>query len=329
MSEQLLEVQNLRVALGKAEEALYPVDDVSFSLGRDEILAVVGESGSGKTMTSLAVMGLLPPTGMVASGSIRWKGEELVGLEAERFQQLRGSEISMIFQDPMTSLNPVMTIEAQMTEAIRAHQSVSKTEAKRIAEQALEDVGIPEPGKRLRAYPHELSGGMRQRVMISMALVNSPDLLIADEPTTALDVTIQAQVLELLLEIQQRTHCAILIITHDLGVVAGLAQHVLVMYAGRMAEMGSTEDVFYRSAHPYTQGLLRAVPQVTSDRLIPIPGQPPSLRSVPSGCAFNPRCEFAQPLCADQQPTWREVQSAHSCACHFAEEVMNTQGASS
>lgn len=322
---RLLEVSDLRVAIEQNANTLYPVDGASFTLDEGEVLAVVGESGSGKTMTSLAVMGLLPQQVTVSSGSIRWKGTELVGADEEVRRRLRGSEIAMIFQDPMTSLNPVMTIGRQLTEAVLVHNRIKQTEAWDRAHAALVEVGIPEPEKRLRAYPHELSGGMRQRVMIAMALINRPALLIADEPTTALDVTIQAQVLELIGEIQERTHCAVMLITHDLGVVAGIADTVLVMYAGRMAEESDRDAVFYHSAHPYTKGLLSAVPKLDADldRLTPIIGNPPSLSRVPSGCAFHPRCPYAERKCETDQPQWRQLTGDHGVACHFAEQVMN------
>ena len=287
---------------------------------------MVGESGSGKSVSALTIMGLLEsPPAKVESGEVLWKGRDLLKMPESELRQIRGKEIAMIFQDPMTSLNPVHTIGRQIGEVVRVHQGISKKAARVRAVETLGLVGIPQPDKRVDNYPHEFSGGMRQRAMIAMAIALEPDLLIADEPTTALDVTVQAQVLEVLLDIKERIDSAILLITHDLGVVAGIADEVIVMYAGRQAETGTADDIFYRPRHPYTVGLLASLPRVDDtgeERLIPIKGQPPSLIRKPPGCAFHPRCPMAQAICAEQVPELRPVDGPdHLSACHFAEDL--------
>ena len=303
------------------------VDGVSFDLRRGEVLAVVGESGSGKSVTAMSLLGLVPSPPGRTSGQVLWKGRDLVGLAEGELCRIRGAEIAMVFQDPMSSLNPVHTVGRQIAEVVRIHTAASKKQAWARAIEMMDLVGIPQARRRAHDYPHEFSGGMRQRVMIGMALACDPDLLIADEPTTALDVTIQAQVLELLHETQERTRSAILLITHDLGVVAGMADEVLVMYAGRAVEQGSAADIFYRSLHPYTLGLLAALPRVDQQdanlRLRPIDGAPPSLIHVPTGCSFHPRCSFSRPdRCQSDEPRLQgSPGSAHLAACHFADEV--------
>ncbi len=326
--ELLLSVRDLRTEFRTDAGVVKAVDGVSFDIRRGEVLAIVGESGSGKSVTAMSVMGLVPdPPGRITSGQVVWKGRDLIGLDDKALRGVRGGEIAVVFQDPMSSLNPVHTVGRQIAEMVRLHRRASRKQAAERAVEMMELVGIPQARRRARSYPHEFSGGMRQRVMIAMALSCEPDLLIADEPTTALDVTIQAQVLELLQEVKERTSSAILLITHDLGVVAGMADQVLVMYAGKAVERGSAPEVFHRSQHPYTLGLLSSLPQVDEDagtRLRPIQGTPPSLIHLPPGCSFHPRCPFARtpaPCVTDEPPLEEAVTPGHAAACHFAEEV--------
>ena len=329
-SETLLSVRDLRTWFHTGAGVIKAVDGVSFDLRRGEVLAIVGESGSGKSVTALSVMGLVAsPPGRIEAGHILWKGRDLLELPERDLRRLRGDEISMVFQDPMSSLNPVHTVGRQIAEMVRLHRKVSRRKAIERAVEMMDLVGIPQACRRADSYPHEFSGGMRQRVMIAMALSCEPDLLIADEPTTALDVTIQAQVLEVLVEIKERTRCAVLLITHDLGVVAGLADDVLVMYAGKAVEHGPATEVFARPSHPYTVGLLASLPRVDQDsagaRLQPIEGRPPSLIRPPPGCSFHPRCAFARlpEPCACHEPPLRTPQGFSSgAACHLAEEVI-------
>ena len=301
---------------------------VSFDLARGETLAIVGESGCGKSMTALSLMRLIPdPPGRIVSGVVKLGGRDLLKISEEEMRRVRGNEISMIFQEPMTSLNPVMTIGKQIAEALILHRDMDRKAAFKRAIEMLDLVRIPEPAQRAKEYPHQLSGGMRQRAMIAMAIACKPDLLIADEPTTALDVTVQAQVLDVLIGIKDEIDSGIVLITHDLGVVAGLADQVMVMYAGRQVEMGTTEEIFYESRHPYTLGLLASLPRLddTGDEpLVPIKGSPPSLIHRPTGCAFHPRCRFARVpgLCDTEVPALRLVTGdAHRAACHYAEEL--------
>jgi oligopeptide/dipeptide ABC transporter ATP-binding protein len=299
---------------GRRIEAVRSVD---LDVARGEVVAVVGESGSGKSVTMLATLGLLGP-GAIASGSIRFDGEELVGAHPGRLRRIRGSRIGTVFQDPLTSLNPAHTIGRQIAEAVLAHHPRAKDAARRKAAELLELVAITDIDRRLRAYPHELSGGMRQRVMIAMALANDPDLLIADEPTTALDVTIQAQILDVLANVQRERHLAVLLVTHDLGVVAGMAQRVYVMYAGRVVEHGPVVDVFHRSNHPYTRGLLACLPRLDGRvDLQPIGGAPPGAGRLPAGCAFHVRCPLAEERCRNEVPELR-VFDTTAAACHLA-----------
>ena len=302
----LLEVEGLTVRFDVRDTSLRAVDGVSFEVSEGETLGLVGESGSGKSVTSLAVMGLVPsPPGVVESGSVRLRGRELVGLRPAEMRRIRGKEIAMIFQDPMTSLNPLLTVERQLSEVLEVHEGLRRREARRRSAAALGEVGVPDPESRLDRYPHELSGGLRQRVMIAMALLCRPAVLFADEPTTALDVTIQAQILELMKDLQARHGMGIVLITHDLGVVAGTADRVHVMYAGRLVETADTRSLFRRPAHPYTRGLLASVPSLTSDPdapLVPIEGAPPDLGQLPPGCAFEPRCAFARERCRVEAP---------------------------
>ncbi len=333
MSAPVLEVRDLSVRFETHQGTVRAVDRVSFSISREETLGLVGESGSGKSVTSLAVMGLVPsPPGVVEGGEVRFGGRDLLRLTDEELRRLRGAEIAMIFQDPMTSLNPLLTIGLQLSEVLEVHRGMTRREARRRAAAALGDVGIPEPEARLDSHPHELSGGMRQRVMIAMALLCDPKVLIADEPTTALDVTIQAQILELLADLQRRHGTAILLITHDLGVVAGRADRVHVMYAGRIVERADTRDLFARPAHPYTRGLLRSVPSVAAGERRPlasIEGQPPDLSALPPGCAFAPRCERARAACeaeppAERDPGDRDARAPRAAACLDAAELVLT-----
>jgi len=284
---------------------VHAVDQVSFDIHPGQHVGLVGESGSGKSVTSLAIMGLLPRRGVRTSGEVRWQGKDLLGADRSALSRLRGREIAMVFQDPMTSLNPVVPVGVQVSEVIRRHEDAGRREAEERAEALLRKVGIPDPGRRLREYPHQLSGGMRQRVLIAIALACGPRLLIADEPTTALDVTIQAQVLEVLKDLVSETDAALLMITHDLGVVAGLCDEVNVMYAGRIVESTSRERLFARPRHPYTGGLLESIPRLDSPRgtpLRPIPGSPTQTIPWTSGCAFAPRCRNKVDTCTEQTP---------------------------
>ena len=324
--EVLLSVHNLRTTFSTEAGVVKAVDGISFDVRRGEVLAIVGESGSGKSVTSLSIMGLLEvPPAKIEADELRWKGEDLLTAGERRMRQIRGGEIAMIFQDPLTAMNPVQTVGRQVAEMARIHDGLSKKEAWDRAVDMLRLVGIPQPEKRAAMHPHEFSGGMRQRAMIAMAITCNPDLLIADEPTTALDVTVQAQVLDVLMEIKDEIDSSIVLITHDLGVVAGLADRMIVMYAGREAEVGTAHQVFYETRHPYTLGLLASMPRLDDAgiaSLRPIRGAPPSLLNPPSGCAFHPRCDFARERCESEVPTLRAVTgAAHYSACHFAEEL--------
>ncbi|MEZ5219582.1 MAG: ABC transporter ATP-binding protein [Ilumatobacteraceae bacterium] len=292
--------------------------DVSFEIRPGETLGLVGESGSGKSVTAQSILGLIDLPGRITGGDVRWKGESLVhGHASEVIERVRGREIAMVFQDPMTSLNPVFTVGMQLAEVIRRHLGLSKKVAKQRAVELLDLVGIANARERVDQYPFEMSGGMRQRVLIAMALACEPELLVADEPTTALDVTIQAQILELIAELQERLRVAVLLITHDLGVVAGLCDRVAVMYAGQLAEVASAADLYANPAHPYTAGLLRSTPRldVTSERLVAIDGAPPDLRFPPTGCAFAARCEHVVPRCIAEPPTLSKLQEDRYVAC--------------
>lgn len=328
-TDALLSVQGLRTWFHTDAGVVKAVDGISFDLSRGEVLAIVGESGAGKSVTAMSIIGLVPDPGRIESGKVLWKGRDLVRLSERELRGIRGAEIAMVFQEPMSSLNPVHTVGRQISEMVRLHRRLPRRQAQDRAVEMMELVGIPHASRRAGSYPHEFSGGMRQRVMIAMALSCEPDLLIADEPTTALDVTIQAQVLEVLQEIKQRTGTAILLITHDLGVVAGMADQVVVMYAGKPVEKGRTADVFYRSRHPYTLGLLSSLPRVdlrdAGQRLRPIEGNPPSLVHLPAGCSFHPRCRFARcpGPCSEEEPSLGT--SDHCAACHFSEEVARVE----
>lgn len=322
MADKILEVKNLKTQFKTDDGSFFAVDDISFSLESGEVLGIVGESGCGKSVTSLSIMGLILPPGKVASGEILYKGEDLLKMSEDKRRSLRGDEIAMIFQEPMTSLNPVYTIGDQIDEAIQIHNpDKSQEEIKKHTIEMLKLVGIPAPEKRYDEFPHQLSGGMRQRVMIAMAMSCNPYLLIADEPTTALDVTIQAQILDLMKKLQKEFNTGMILITHDLGVVAEMCQKVVVMYAGKIVEKGSVEDIFYRPKHPYTNGLLDSIPHFETGkrlhRLQTISGMVPSLTNLPNGCRFRERCKIAQEKCKTESPQLSTINSSHEVACHF------------
>ncbi|HXK78022.1 MAG TPA: ABC transporter ATP-binding protein [Oscillospiraceae bacterium] len=318
--EKLLEVKDLKVSFFTPVGEVKAVDGISYELNYDEVMGIVGESGSGKSVEAYSIIGLLQSPGKVVGGSIKFEGQNVLDWDKKRMRAFRGNQISMIFQNPMTCLNPVYTVGNQMVEALRCHhREISKAEAKKKAVEMLKLVGINNAEKRVDQYPHELSGGMRQRVMIAMALICSPKILIADEPTTALDVTIQAQILELMKDLQKKTHMAIIFITHNLGVVAEICDRVSVMYAGHIVEQGTCQDVFYRPHHPYTLGLLRSMPKIDAEsyeRLIPIEGTPVDLLNPPAGCPFGPRCEHCMKICLTQKPPLVPVgENNHIAAC--------------
>ncbi|MCS5420699.1 MULTISPECIES: ABC transporter ATP-binding protein [Psychrilyobacter] len=314
--EKLIELKDVKTSFFTHLGEVQAVRGVSYSLNKGEALGIVGESGSGKSITSMSVMGLLQYPGTVKSGEIVFKGEDLLKKNKKEMMSIRGNEIAMIFQDPMTSLNPVYTVGDQIMEAIRKHQNLSKAEALKKAIEMLELVGIPDPTKRINAYPHEFSGGMRQRVMIAIALSCEPDLLIADEPTTALDVTIQAQILDLMKELKDKLNTSIVLITHDLGVVADVCSRVLVMYGGLIMEEGKVEDIFYNPKHPYTVGLLKSIPKIEhKERLVPIDGTPPDLLHPPKGCPFAARCEHAMNICMEERPEFFNCGEGHKSMC--------------
>jgi peptide/nickel transport system ATP-binding protein len=321
--DPVLDVVDLQVEFRTDEGRVQAVRGVSYQLRRGEVLGIVGESGSGKSVTSLAVMGLLPGSARVA-GSVRFSGTELLGASDSQLRRVRGQGISMIFQDPMTSLNPVYTVGYQIAEAIRAHHDITRAAAREKAVELLGRVSIPDPDQRVDNYPHELSGGMRQRVVIAIAMANHPEVIIADEPTTALDVTVQAQVLETLRTAKLHTGAAMVLITHDLGVIAGQADRVLVMYAGRIVEAGTVEDIFYAPRMPYTLGLLGSQPRLDErrQRLHPISGTPPSAINIARGCPFAPRCPLAAPVCQIEEPPLAVTStSQHLSACHFSDKL--------
>jgi peptide/nickel transport system ATP-binding protein len=320
VAEPLLEVKDLKVHFPTDDGLVKAVDGISFKIDRGETLGVVGESGSGKSVTFLTVMGLTNLKTARVEGEIKFQGKNLLELSPEEMQEIRGSRISMIFQDPMTSLHPYYKVGEQIVEAIRTHQEVSKSEAFDQAVEMLRKVGIPRPEDRARQFPHEYSGGMRQRAMIAMALSLNPDLLIADEPTTALDVTVQAQILDLIARLKDEFDASVAIITHDLGVVAEHADDVMVMYAGKIAEYGTRNDIYYKAHHPYAWGLLQSIArldQAKVDRLRPIQGLPPSLIFVPPGCPFHPRCPYVMDVCKVEVPELLSEDGKHASACHL------------
>jgi len=316
---RLLEIKNLETRFFTQGRVIRAVDGVSYHIDEGETLAVVGESGCGKSVTALSVMGLIPwPPGKVVAGEVYYQGQDLLRLPPEEMRNIRGKEIAMVFQEPMTSLNPVLTIERQLTETLEAHLNLPPAEAVERALEVMTQVGIPDPRARLRQYPHQFSGGMRQRVMIAMALICNPKLILADEPTTALDVTIQAQILALMKSLSRRFGVAMILITHNLGVVARYADRVNVMYAGRIVERGTAHNIYHRPRHPYTLGLLNSVPRLDQSRkhkLEPIEGQPPDLGALPGGCRFMPRCRFAEAKCAELDPQLLHVADDQWSAC--------------
>jgi|KBSMisStaDraftv2_1062788.scaffolds.fasta_scaffold110545_2 peptide/nickel transport system ATP-binding protein len=328
----LLDVKDLKTYFRTDDGIVKAVDGVSFSVEKGKTLGIVGESGCGKSVTCLTIMGLNNRKTTISSGEALWKGQNLIGLSPKQLRSIRGDEIAMIFQDPMTSLNPVHKVGSQLVEAILLHQDITKSAARRRALDLLKAVGIPRADARIDDYPHQFSGGMRQRVMIAMALVNNPDLLIADEPTTALDVTTQAQILDLMKRLQDEFGSAIIMITHDLGVVAEVADDVVVMYAARVQEEGEVRNLFKRPNHPYTWGLLGSLPRLNQDveRLVQISGQPPSLLFPPKGCRFHPRCSYVMPICSQTEPELADVPEAtghHRVRCHLDQETKDHEAA--
>ena len=321
MSEVLLDVKNLKTRFKTDDGQFLAVDDVSFQLKKGQTLGIVGESGCGKSVTSLSIMRLIQKPGTIENGEILFRGQDILKMNEDQMRKIRGNEIAMIFQEPMTSLNPLFTIGNQIAEAIELHQpSLTKSQINERAVEMLKLVGIPAPEKRFHEYPHQLSGGMRQRVMIAMAISCNPSLLIADEPTTALDVTIQAQILDLMRKLQKEFQAGMILITHDLGVVAEMCQEVVVMYAGKIVEHGTVEDIFYRPKHPYTRGLLDSIPHFETGKKLTqltIPGLVPSLLKLPNGCRFQERCRFAQEKCKTSYPHFEKIENNHHVACHF------------
>ncbi|MGN0292014.1 MAG: ABC transporter ATP-binding protein [Lachnospiraceae bacterium] len=316
-TDYLLEVENLHTCFHTESGDVNAVNGLSMRLEAGKTLGIVGESGSGKSVTAYSIMRILAETGEITEGSIKYKGEDITKWSEKQMHNFRGSKCSIIFQDPMTSLNPVFTVGNQLMEAIMLHTDKNKKEARERAIEMLTLVGVNEPESRLKQYPHELSGGMRQRVMIAMALACEPDILIADEPTTALDVTIQAQILELMQDLQKKLGMAIIMVTHDLGVIASMCDEILVMYGGRVCERGTADDIFYRPAHEYTKGLLRSIPRKDNmkERLIPIGGTPINLLNMPKGCAFCPRCEAAMKVCLEEPPQEIRLSDSHLASC--------------
>ncbi|HET6221738.1 MAG TPA: ABC transporter ATP-binding protein [Dongiaceae bacterium] len=315
----ILEVRHLETTFATPDGEVKAVNDVNFEVRPGEAVGIVGESGSGKSQIFMSVMGLLAGNGR-AQGSIKFEGQELIGLPRAQLNRIRGVRMSMIFQDPMTSLNPYLTVKRQMTEVLVTHRHMSEADARKVAIALLDRVQIPEAARRIDMYPHEFSGGMRQRVMIAMALLCEPKLLIADEPTTALDVTVQAQILELIAKLRQTENMALVLITHDMGVIAGLCDRVMVMYAGRVVEAAPVNELFHSPQHPYTAGLLRSMPrldEVMQERLTTVPGQPPNMQRLPSGCAFRNRCTYRMDICATELPPLRPIAPERSKACHL------------
>ncbi len=331
MSEYLVDVKNERLSFFTPAGEVKALNDVSIRLKEGEVLGIVGESGSGKSVTAYSLMGLTAHPGKLLGGELHFNGHQVETMSEKEIRKIRGNEISIIFQDPMTSLNPVYTIGNQITEVIRLHTDKTKQQAKERAKELLELVGINEPDKRLKQYPHELSGGMRQRVMIAIALACEPKLLIADEPTTALDVTIQAQILELMMELKDKLGMAIIMITHDLGVVASMCERIAVMYAGRIIEYGTTDDIFYHPKHEYTKGLIRSIPRLDTkehERLIPIEGTPVDMLNPPAGCPFAPRCDAAMQICLREMPPVTTFGDVHYTQCWLNQKEEMEKGAS-
>ncbi|MBR3585170.1 MAG: ABC transporter ATP-binding protein [Oscillospiraceae bacterium] len=329
MSEYLVEIKNERLSFFTPAGEVKALNDVSMTLREGEVLGIVGESGSGKSVTSYSLMGITPEPGRIIGGSVEFNGHRIDRMSEKEMRKVRGSEVSMIFQDPMTSLNPVYTVGNQIEEAILLHTDKTRREAKLRAVELLRLVGINEPEKRVRQYPHELSGGMRQRVMIAMALACEPKLLIADEPTTALDVTIQAQILELIMELKEKLGMAVILITHDLGIVSSMCDRIAVMYAGKVIECGTTDDIFYRPQHEYTKGLLRSVPRIDekeTQRLVAIEGTPVDMLNPPAGCPFAPRCPKCMKICLREMPPYTTFSDLHYAACWLRQKEALERG---
>ena len=324
MSEILLDIKNERLSFFTPAGEVKALNDVSFSMKQGEVLGIVGESGSGKSVTAYSLMGLTAFPGKLIGGTLRFNGHEVEKMDEKEFRKMRGEEVSIIFQDPMTSLNPVYTIGNQIEEMVRLHTDKDKKQARERAKELLELVGINEPEKRLKQYPHELSGGMRQRVMIAIALACEPKLLIADEPTTALDVTIQAQILELMMELRKKMGMSIIMITHDLGVVASMCEKIAVMYAGKIVEYGTTDEIFYNPQHEYTKGLINSIPKLNQkekERLVPIEGSPVDMLNPPAGCPFAPRCRACMKICLREMPPRTELSDTHSTQCWLLQKA--------
>lgn len=332
MSEKLLEIKDEKLSFFTPAGEVKALNGVSFSMNEGEVLGIVGESGSGKSVTAYSIMGLTAYPGKLIGGTIYFNGHQIEKMSEKEMRKIRGNEVSIIFQDPMTSLNPVYTIGNQITEVIRLHTGKSKKEAYDRAKELLELVGINEPAKRLKQYPHELSGGMRQRVMIAIALACEPKLLIADEPTTALDVTIQAQILELMQELRQKLGMSIIMITHDLGVVASMCERIAVMYAGHIVEYGTADEIFYEPKHEYTKGLINSIPKLSAqeiERLVPIEGQPVDLLNPPAGCPFAPRCANCMKICLREMPPKTELSGTHYSHCWLLQKEEFEKGETS
>ncbi len=331
MAEYLVDIKNERLSFFTPAGEVKALNDVSIHLKEGEVLGIVGESGSGKSVTAYSLMGLTAHPGKLLGGELHFNGHQIEKMTEKDMRSIRGNEVSIIFQDPMTSLNPVYTVGNQITEVIRLHTDKTKQQAKDRAKELLELVGINEPERRLKQYPHELSGGMRQRVMIAIALACEPKLLIADEPTTALDVTIQAQILELMMELKDKLGMAIIMITHDLGVVASMCERIAVMYAGRIVEYGTTDDIFYHPKHQYTKGLIRSIPRLDTkehERLIPIEGTPVDMLNPPAGCPFAPRCDAAMQICLREMPPVTTFGDVHYTQCWLNQKEEMEKGAS-
>lgn len=329
MSNKLLDIKDEKLSFFTPAGEVKALNGVSFSMNEGEVLGIVGESGSGKSVTAYSIMGLTAYPGKLVGGTIWFNGHEIDKMTEKEMRKIRGNEVSIIFQEPMTSLNPVYTIGNQIVEVIRLHTGKSKKEATERARELIELVGITEPEKRLKQYPHELSGGMRQRVMIAIALACEPKLLIADEPTTALDVTIQAQILELMQELRQKLGMSIIMITHDLGVVASMCEKIAVMYAGHIVEYGTADEIFYNPCHEYTKGLIRSIPKLNveqTERLIPIEGQPVDLLNPPAGCPFAPRCRACMKVCLDRMPPKTELSETHYSHCWLLQKQAMEKG---